>query len=450
MKKLLNLILKNISHTKIIAIGFFLVILTGSLLLMLPIATRSGEDTTFLGALFTSTSATCVTGLIVYDTFTHWTVFGQVVIITLIQIGGLGFLTIGVMFALFLGKRITLSARELLQDSMNVLNIGGIVKFTKKIIRYTIIFESVGAILLSIRFIPEFGLLKGVYFSIFHSVSAFCNAGFDLMGGKAKYSSLCSYSNDIIVNFTIMSLIIIGGIGFIVWDDISKNRLHFRKYMLHTKLVLCTTAILVFGGALMFYIFENNNLMKGMGPQETILTSLFSSVTPRTAGFNSIDTAGLTTASKIMSMILMFIGGSPGSTAGGIKTITIAILFIKAWSLLRNSHGSNVFGRRISEADMNKADSVLLINLVLAVTAGMAICAMQPLLMEDVYLEVFSAIGTVGMSTGITRELTTVPRIILILLMYAGRIGSMSFAMSFTERKRVAPVNLPEEKVMIG
>ena len=325
------------------------------------------------------------------------------------------------------------------------------VRLARKALWGTLFIESIGALLLAIRFIPEFGFLKGIGFSIFHAISAFCNAGFDLMGSsKGAFDSLASYSNDILVNAVVMLLIVIGGIGFLVWDDITKNKWNIKRYSLHTKLVLTVTVALIFGGAFCFYIFERHNLMKGLGAQETILTSLFSSVTARTAGFNTIDTAGLTTSSKLLTMVLMFIGGSPGSTAGGIKTTTLVVLLIYVTSNLRNSKGYNVFGRRLEDDAIRKASNVMLISLLMAISATIVICYFQPFTLEDVLFEVFSAIGTVGMSTGITRDLSKASRVVIILLMYCGRIGSMSFALSFLERKKVAPVQCPVEKVMIG
>lgn len=440
----------RLTTTQFIALGFLLVILSGTVLLMLPFSTGSGKATGFLTALFTATSATCVTGLVVVDTYVHWSLFGRIVILVLIQIGGLGFMTLGVFVAIFLKRNIGLKERGILQESMNTFQIGGIVKLVKKITIGTFAVEGIGAVLLSIRFIPQMGWLEGVWNGIFHSISAFCNAGFDLMGKQEEYSSLMAYSNDIIVNVTIMVLIIIGGIGFLVWDDLHKKKFHFKEYLLHTKIVLTVTFLLIFGGAVMIYLFERKHLMADMSTQETILTSLFASVTARTAGFNTIDVAGLSVSSKLVTILLMFIGGSPGSTAGGIKTTTFAVMLIFVWANLRNSHGSNVYGRRLEEGEIRKASIVLTINLMLAVGAAIAICGLQTLPLEDVLLEVFSAIGTVGMSTGVTRELSTISKVIIILLMYCGRIGSMTFALSFTERKKVAPVQLPAEKIIIG
>lgn len=442
--------IKHLSKVQTIALGFFLIIVVGTILLMLPIASRDGQSTGFLNALFTATSSTCVTGLVVVDTYTNWTLFGQVVIIGLIQIGGLGFITIGMFFSIFLKRKIGLKERNLIQESVNTLQISGMVRLVKKIVCYSLVFEGIGALLLMIRFIPRFGWLKGIWYGIFHSISAFCNAGFDLMGQFEPYSSLTMYYDDILVNVVIMLLIVIGGIGFIVWDDISKHKWQIKKYMLHTKIVLSVTVILILGGALCFYLFERNNLLLGMDVQGQVLSSFFGSVTPRTAGFNTTDTGAYTEATRMLTVILMFIGGSPGSTAGGIKTTTMMVILLYIWSNLRNKKGLNIFGRRLDEDAIKKASTVFFINLILAATCATIMCALEAVPLSDIMMEVFSAIGTVGISTGITRDITTVSKYILILLMYCGRIGSMSFALSFTEKKRSNPVQLPVERITIG
>ena len=440
----------KLTATRTIAVGFLGIILAGTVLLMLPIASADGKPAGLLTALFTATSATCVTGLVVVDTYSGWSVFGKVVLLGLIQIGGLGFMTIGVFVAVLMKKNIGLKERGILQESMNTLQIGGIVRLVRKITIGTLIIEGTGAVLLAIRFVPQMGWVEGICNGIFHSISAFCNAGFDLMGKTEEYSSLVSYSGDVLVNITVMALVITGGIGFLVWDDLQKKKLRVKEYLLHTKIVLVVTIALVLGGALLIYLFERENLMADMGAGEKILTSFFASVTARTAGFNTIDVGGMSASSKLVTVVLMFIGGSPGSTAGGIKTTTFAVMLIFVWANLRNSHGSNIFGRRLEEEEIRKASIVVTINLLLAVAAAVILCGIQSLPMEDVLLEVFSAIGTVGMSSGITRQLNVVSRIIIILLMYCGRIGSMTFALSFTERKKVAPVQLPAEKIIIG
>ncbi|MGN0370536.1 MAG: TrkH family potassium uptake protein [Butyrivibrio sp.] len=440
----------HFSQTRFLVVGFLLIITIGSLLLMTPIASSDHTVTPFLDCLFTSVSATCVTGLVVTDTFTQWSMFGQLVILCMIQIGGLGFITIGVMFSLILRQRIGLKMRGLLQESVNTVQIGGVIRLAKKILKGTLIIEGAGALILSIRFSFDFGVPRGIYYGVFHSVSAFCNAGFDLFGINSPYESLTSYAGDPVVNIVIPALVIIGGIGFMVWDDITINKLNFRKYHLHTKVVLITTAFLLVSGTILFYIVEYNNTMQGMNVAERIMASFFSSVTARTAGFNTIDTAQLLPASKLLTIVLMFIGGSPGSTAGGIKTTTIFVLIISLWASINNKPKTAVFRRRFEDDAIRKASTVFMLNLLLAVSAVFIILACNRLPFDDIIFEVFSAIGTVGMSTGITRELNTVSRIVIMILMFCGRVGSLSFALSFLHKKKMPPVYYPEEKISIG
>jgi trk system potassium uptake protein TrkH len=443
--------LKTLSYSQMIALGFFLVITIGTLLLCLPIASRNNISAGFVKALFTSTSATCVTGLVVFDTYTQWTIFGQIVILLLIQVGGLGFMTIITMFSFLLKRKIGLKQRGLLRESVNTMYIGGIVRLIKKILIGTLLFEGLGAIALSIRFIPRMGLVEGIYNGIFHSVSAFCNAGFDLMGKYGKYSSLVSFSDDAVVSLTIILLIIIGGIGFFVWDDITKNKHNFKRYQLHTKIVLSTTAILIVLGAICFYIFERSNLLSEMGIGERIIASIFGSVTPRTAGFNTVDIATLTPASKLLTMILMFIGGSPGSTAGGIKTTTLAVVLISLWSSLRYTKNDNIFGRRLEDNALKRASAVVSVNLIISLIATFLIITTNAALsLSDVLFEVLSAIGTVGLSVGITGNLNTFAQLVIVLLMYCGRVGSLSFAFMFTEHRIPSSVQSPREKINIG
>lgn len=442
---------QRMTHTQVIAIGYLLAILIGTLALMLPFATTEGESTSFFEALFTATSATCVTGLVVVDTATHWTVAGKLMILAMIQIGGLGFMTMGVMFAMLLKRTISLRVRGMLQESMNSIQLGGVVKLARRVVKGTILVEGIGALALMVVFVPEFGLAKGTFFGIFHAISAFCNAGFDLMGNEyGAYSSFCGYAGNVWVNVVVMLLITIGAIGFFVWNDVWEKKCSFQKYRLHTKLALVTTVLMFLVGTVLFYLFERDGVMKHMGIKDTIIASMFSAVTPRTAGFNTVDTNALSNSSILLTIVFMFIGGSPGSTAGGIKTVTIAVLAAYVWSNLRNETGCNIFGRRIPDEVIKKASNVLMINLVLAVTAVIAISYIQPMDLRDSMFEVVSAISTVGMTTGVTRDLTLPSRIIIVVLMYCGRIGSMSFALSFTERKKVPPVKFPEENVLIG
>ena len=440
----------RLNQVQFIALGFFLIIMLGTFMLMLPISSRSGEWTSFMDALFTATSTTCVTGLIVVDTFTHWSLFGQLVIITLIQIGGLGFLTIAVGFAMVFRRRIGLRQRDLLKESVNAMEIGGIVKLTKKIIAGTIIIEGIGAVILTIRFMPEHGILEGIYYGVFHSISAFCNAGFDLMGYQTPYNSLCAYVNDPVVNLTVSALIILGGLGFVVWDELSVKKFHWKQYTLHTKLVLSCTIFLLIAGTVLMLLFEYNNTVAEMNLGEKILASFFGSVTAITAGFNTVDTAALDSSSKLLTMILMFIGGSPGSTAGGAKTTTVMVMFIYIVSSLKNESGSNVFHRRINSDIIKKAAMVIGLNLGLALCSGMIILATSDLPMEDVLFETISAISTVGMTTGITRDLNTIGRVLIAFLMYCGRIGSMTFALSLMKKENGQLLKMPEEKISIG
>lgn len=435
---------------QIIALGFLLVILVGTGLLLLPAATADGMSAGPLTAFFTAVSASCVTGLILVDTGTFWSGFGQVVILLLIQIGGLGFMTIATFFFKLVRKRMSIRQRSVMAESINTVRVGRIMELSRTIVLGTLGFELGGAALLSIRFIPEFGLGRGLWYSIFHSVSAFCNAGFDLMGIKAQFSSLLSYSDDWLVCLTIMSLITIGGLGFLVWDDIRRCGLRFKRYELQTKLVLIFSATLIFGGALLFFLIERNKMNAGMPLGKQILVSLFSSVTPRTAGFNSVDTAALSPASKLLTVILMFIGGSPGSTAGGIKTTTLAVILITLYSGIRGRRGTYIFGRKIPDDAMKRAGTVAATNLILGLGCAILILSTQGLPMDDVLLEVFSAMGTVGMSTGITRELSTLSAVAVALLMYFGRVGSVSFAMALLERKSDPPVTYPEEQITVG
>lgn len=441
----------NLSYTKLSAIGFVILIFTGAILLSLPISSRSEIGTPFIDALFTATSATCVTGLIVYDTYSHFSVFGQSIILLLIQIGGLGFMMIGTMFMLVLRRKIGIRERGLLKDSVSTDYIGGVVRLAKHILVGTFIIEGIGALILSIKFSYEMELLPAIFNGIFHSVSAFCNAGFDLMGRYGRFTSLTRYSGDLVVNTVIMSLIIIGGIGFVVWEDIYNNKLNMEKYKLHSKIVLITTILLIITSALGFYILEKRNLMLNLSIKEIILTSLFQAVTPRTAGFNTIDTASLSEGSKLLTMILMIIGGSPGSTAGGIKTTTFVVAILTVISSVKRTNYLNIYNRRLEENILSRAYSIITIYLIGATFAMLIISFSQPeLILGDIVFEVFSAIGTVGMSTGITSRFNTISKIIIILSMYCGRVGSLSVLLAVTESKSNVILKKPVEKIIIG
>lgn len=440
----------RLSYVQVIALGYAIMIILGTLLLMLPFATAGSESASFTDAFFTATSASCVTGLVQVDTGTYWSFFGQLVIIILIQIGGLGFVTVATLFMMAMKKRIGIRSRELMIESINSSNIGGILRLTKKILLGTLIIEGIGAIILTVRFAFDFPLGRAVWFGVFHSISAFCNAGFDLMGVIEPYSSLMHYSDDLTVTVTVMLLIIIGGIGFLVWDDILKNGVRFKRYSFHTKLVLSTSAVLIFGGAILMFIFESNASGAQLSLGEHILASVFASVSARTAGMNITDTAAFSGAGKLVNIFLFLVGGSSGSTAGGIKTTTFAVLFIHAFSSMRGRSYSSVFGRRISDSAIRKAITVALANLSLALVGALVLMALQPFDMADVLFETFSAIGTVGMSVGITRELCTVSKFVIIILMYLGRVGSISFAAAMMQKKAPPNVSAPTEEIIIG
>ena len=434
--------IKSLSNFEIIAFGFLSIIMIGTILLMLPISSIDGMMTHFEDALFTATSACCVTGLVVFDTASHWSFFGQVVILILIQIGGLGFITLGVFLFTFLPRKISLRQRGLIEESMNTLKISGGVLLVKHVIK---------GIILATVFIPYFGLDKGIYYSIFHSVSAFCNAGFDLMGYMEPYGSLTMFSNNVLVLCTIMALIIIGGIGFIVWEDLYQNTYHYKKYMLQTRIVLCITTLLIIVGAGLFFICEKDLSLKGMPVSEQILNAFFQSVTCRTAGFNSIDTAHLSDGALGIMTLLMFIGDSPGSTAGGIKTTSFVVISLFMLSVIKNEREVNVFHRRLSDELIKKAFGVFMINITLVIIGVLCISIVQPeLSFTNLLFEVVSAIGTVGISTGITRSLNIFSRAIIIFMMYAGRVGTLTFALSFTGKKKSSKVQNPIGRIAIG
>lgn len=439
------------SSVQIIALGFFIMIALGTALLMLPFASTAPGSASFGDALFTATSASCVTGLVPQDTGTYWTTFGQVVLILLIQVGGLGFLSIATLFLLLLRKRLGLRQREVVVDSVSYDRLGGFVPFMRLVFLGTFLAEGLGAVLLSIRFVPRMGLGRGIYYGVWHSVSAFCNAGFDLMGPySGAYSSFTAYAGDPLVSLTVCALILVGGTGFLVWEDLARNRLRWRHYRLQTKVVLTVNLILTLGGGALFFLLERNNLGAGRPLGEQILSALFDAVTPRTAGFNSTDTGALTGGSLLLTMIFMFIGGSPGSTAGGVKTTTVFVILLHAFAGVRRERETTAFGRSIGDDALKKATAVLYTNLLLALAGAIAICAIQPLPLIQVLFETFSAIGTAGMTMGVTRDLAPVSRLIIVFLMYCGRVGSISFAVALLEKKAVPPVTLPREDITIG
>ena len=443
----------KIRTTQAIVMGFCVIILIGSILLNLPISSRDGHSIGLLNSIFTATSAVCVTGLVVVDTYAHWTVFGQIVILSLIQIGGLGLMTLATLFSLALGRKISFKERLLIAESLNQFSPQGMVKLIKDILIGTAIFEGLGAIILSIRFAGQFGIRNGIYKGIFHSISAFCNAGFDLMGEKGQFSSLTSYVEDPLVNITVVSLIIIGGLGFAVWEDVFRTR-NFSGLRLHTKLVLVMTGILLLSGFVFFLVLEysNTKTLQPLSFRGKILASMFQSVTPRTAGFNTLPTGDLTNASKLMTMVFMFIGGSPGSTAGGIKTSTAGVLIFSVISVLKGYKDVNMFKKRLEVEVIFRAMAIVILSLIVIISTTVVLSIFENATLTEYFFESISAFGTVGLSLGITPALGIAGKIALVITMFLGRVGVLTMGMAITMRMQKSEVKLkyPEAKILVG
>lgn len=443
--------IRKMSPLKIIPIVFILIIMIGTLLLMLPISTRGAETTSFTDSLFTATSATCVTGLIRFDTYTHWTVFGQIVILCMIQIGGIGFMTIAICLISLTGHKIGLNSRFLMQSSISAPQVGGMVKITRFILLGTFAIEGLGAVLLTGVFVPRYGFGKGIYFSVFHAISAFCNAGFDLMGGEQQFSSLMLMGNHLYLNVVIMFLIIIGGLGFFVWKDLLDCRFRFSKMRLHTKLVISVTFLLILLGAVLIFLFEwGEPGTEGQSLPQQILTALFQSVTARTAGFNTVDLAGMTEPSQFLMSGLMLIGGSPGSTAGGMKTTTFIVLIISIVSIFRKKKSEEAFGRRMEEDILRTAACVFMLYLLLSCGSAMLISKLESIPLMTALFETTSAVGTVGCTLGITPQVGMISKLLLTVLMFVGRVGSITILMAFSSDRKMFASKLPLEKVQIG
>lgn len=439
---------KRLSYPKLLALGFLTVIAVGTLLLWLPFSARDGA-TTLWDALFTATSATCVTGLVPFDTFSHWTGFGQLFILLLIQIGGLGFMTFISVFILFRRHKISLHEQRWMMESSGAGARAEVKQMVRQIVNGTLLFEGIGAVILALRFCPEMGIWRGIYNSIFHSVSAFCNAGFDLMGRTSPLSSFTGYAGDPIVTGTLMMLIIIGGIGFPVWHDILQNGLRLRRYRLHSKIVLSATAVLLVGGTVFFWCSEQS-LLADLPTGQRLLCAVFQAVTPRTAGFNTINQANLSTAGYLGTLFLMLIGGASGSTAGGIKINTLAVLWIASMSVIRHRSNITVFKRRLHDSVLKQAVAVTVLYLTVLTVAICVLGTLEPIGLKAIVYEAVSAIATVGMSMGITAKLSIASKLVIALLMYFGRIGGLSLAMAFSEESDNLPISRPPEKIMIG
>lgn len=427
---------KRLTPTRIILLGFLGLILIGSILLMLPISSYSDKNISFLDALFTATSASCVTGLSIYDTNTTWTTFGKVIILIMIQIGGLGIMSIFTIFALFAKRELNLTERLTISETINEFNLSDVVKLFLKILSVTLFFEILGALLLFTQLAPIYGTGSGLFKSIFVSISAFCNAGFDLFGTElTPFSSLTEFNTNKVLLLTISCLIIIGGLGFVVWKDIWHHKFCIRKYSLHTKIVLIMTFILLVLSTGFIYTFEYNNTLQNMSFDNQLLNSFFSSVTPRTAGFNSIETTALTNESKLLTMILMVIGGAPGSTAGGIKITTIAVLVLCAVFFIRGREDIQIMKNSISYNTIFKAVCILMLALLITFTATFIILIDNDITFVDALFEITSAFGTVGMSTGITPILNPLSKVVLMVCMFLGRLGPLTLVIAFARKQ---------------
>ena len=424
--------MKHITTTRIIAVVFLLIILTGALLLTLPAASRDGVSCGFRPALFTATSATCVTGLILYDTWTQWSGFGQVVIICLIQIGGLGFMSMASLVVFLLRRRVGLKQRMLIAQALSLNDLEGVVRLQKWVLFGSLLIESTGALILLIRFWPEYGFGTALKWGVFHAISAFCNAGFDIFGVIAPGMNVITFNHDPVVILTLGMLVVVGGLGFFVWEEVVRVH-NFRKFSVYTKLVLISTVMLLLVGTAFFCLLEWNNPAT-LGPMpvpQKILNAFFQSVTVRTAGFTSIDQAGLTDAGKAVSMVLMLIGGSSGSTAGGIKTVTMVVLLMFVWSRARGRQSVCIFHRTIPQEKVLDAAAIASILMGLAVLGGVVITATSPISFTDGLYESISALATVGLTAGVTTELSIPAQFLMILYMYFGRVGVLTISLGF-------------------
>ena len=435
----------SLNAVQYLAVSFACIILVGAMLLMLPFASRSGRGLPFLDALFTATSASCVTGLVLYDTWTQFTFFGQAVILLMIQIGGLSFMTVTILVSVLLGQRISLHRRSVLMDTIGALQMGGVVRLTRRALAVTAACEGVGALALMAWFCPRYGL-RGVWMSVFHAVSSFCNAGFDLLGTG---SSLTTASCEPYLNIILMLLVIAGGMGFLVWDDALTHGRNFRRWRLHSKLAFTSTLVLFLLGGVAFFIIEGDNAFAGHTVGEKALMAAFQSVTTRTAGFNTVDLTALSESGTLLTIMLMFIGAGSGSTGGGIKVNTFSVLILSALNRVRRKDDVELFGRRIEEKDIGKAYSTVTMYFLLCMAGCMVLC-LQGVTLDDALFESISAMGTVGLTRGVTPTLPTLSKLVVALMMFAGRVGSMSVAMAITRDRPTPKRRSVAESILIG
>lgn len=437
---------KHMTSFQLIIMGFAGVILLGTVLLMLPFSSAEKVITPFHEALFTATSAVCVTGLVVKDTGSYWSLAGQTIILALIQIGGLGVVTVAASVSLLSGKKISLMQRSTMQNAISAPKVGGIVRLTRFILRGTFLIEAAGAVLLLPVFMGDYGK-KGIWMSVFHSISAFCNAGFDILGtDSSMFPSLTRYSGNILINLVIMLLIITGGIGFLTWDDIYTNKLNFKRYRMQSKIILMTTACLILFPTVFFYICDLTKLPM----EKRLLAAAFQSVTTRTAGFNTINISEMSEASKAVMILLMLIGGSPGSTAGGMKTTTFSVLILNAIATFRSQENAGAFGRRLEYHVIKNAATIAMLYFALFFGGGIAISVYEGLPLLDCLYEAASAVGTVGLTLGITPELHVFSQVVLIILMYLGRVGGLTLIYAVFSGRNKGNAKLPLEKITVG
>ncbi|MCI8329800.1 MAG: Trk family potassium uptake protein [Oscillibacter sp.] len=430
-----------------LALGFALLILAGACLLVLPVSSRSGESIPWTNAVFTAASASCVTGLTVYDTATQFSPFGQAVLLVLIQIGGLGFVTASLPAVLLVRRRVGLRQRGLLRDSVGALQIGGVVRLARRALLVSLLCEGAGAALLALWFCPRYGLGRGLWMAVFHAVSAFCNAGFDLLGTG---TSITSAAKEPLLNVVLMALIICGGLGFLVWDDVLTHGRHFRRWRLHSKMAFTATMILFAAGAVAFWFLEAEHAFAGADGPSRALMAAFQSVTARTAGFASVDQASLSQGGVLLMLVLMFVGAASGSTGGGVKVNTFAVLALGVRARIRRQDDVNVFRRRLDEEDIHKAYSTASLYLF-GVLAGCMVLCVQGAELTDALYETFSAMSTVGLSRNLTASLPLVSKWTVILMMFAGRVGSMSVAMAVTKGQDARNgLRYVPEKILIG
>lgn len=436
----------RLSSSQMIILGFAAVILLGAILLMLPVSSKSGSVTPFLDCLFTATSAVCVTGLVVYDTAVHWTIFGQAVILVLIQIGGMGVITVAAAITMAAGKKISLMQRSTMQDAISAPQVGGIVRFTGFILKGIVIIELLGAVIMAPVFIRDFEVGKGLWMAVFHSISAFCNAGFDIVDDGILFNSLMGYATDPTINVVVMLLIVIGGLGFLTWRDIYTNGIHVKRYRMQSKVILSVTVGLIVIPALYFFFFE----FEALPFAKRLWGSLFQAVTPRTAGFNTLDLNATSETGQMLTSLLMIIGGAPGSTAGGMKVTTFAVMASVALAVFHRRHNGQFFGRRIDDETVKNAATVFLMYITTFFVGGMAISKLENLPIIACLYESASAVGTVGLSLGITPELGCISKLILTAQMYIGRVGGLTLIFATLPATKNTLSKLPVEKISVG